>query len=687
MKRKIIFISVISVVFVLFNVFASVSSIDIKPIYNNTDYANNKDTIISENSNKILINGEQGWADLKKEGKCSGNGIWDDPYIIRNLEIDAQHSGSCITIIDSNVYFRIENCTLSGAGYGDVAGIFLQRVDNGKLLNNNCSFNNGHGIYLLDNCKNITIVGNEANNNEYCGIKMDVSCKNNNISQNIVNDNDECGIFESMSRDNNISRNIIEGNGYYGIYLEYSRNNVIFQNNVSEGNNYGIGLKGGDYNVIVENNVSNNGYGITLKSLSNSNTIYLNNFSGNCVNSQDFGTTNLWDNGTIGNYWDDYDGFDCNGNGIGETPYIVAGSNESSQDNFPIWDVADTFKPLIYISRPIAMDIFGVNAPAFDITIDEYILNSTWYMVMNGTDAVDFAGNTTFTYLANFSILQGIWEQFENGTLKIRFYANDSMGNMNYTDIIVRKDIIKPKITILCPISDDVFMDEPPCFNFSIIEPNLDKVWYMLNNVTKKYFLLENGSTDMAIDIELWDSLRESLINLTLYVNDTAGNIGFAKVVVYKYNPPEINDDDDNDDNNNNDGSTIILISIIGTCIAVGAMVPVIYMLKIYPQRKLRNKRIEAKYKTHRKTTTPIKVERTVIIKAKSDIKFSSPHLEKIFDNVEILEKYLKAKFSKHWSKIEDSFYAYKKGNLTKKEFIKKTSTTIGEEFKKLIDT
>jgi hypothetical protein len=46
---------------------------------------------------------------------------------------------------------------------------------------------------------------------------------------------------------------------------------------------------------------------------------------------------NQWDNGTIGNYWDDYNGSDLDDDGIGDTPYIIPGPG-GNQDNFPIWD-------------------------------------------------------------------------------------------------------------------------------------------------------------------------------------------------------------------------------------------------------------------------------------------------------------------------------------------------------------
>ena len=42
---------------------------------------------------------------------------------------------------------------------------------------------------------------------------------------------------------------------------------------------------------------------------------------------------NTWDNGKIGNYWDDYTGPDANGDGVGDTSYQV---NGGSSERFPL---------------------------------------------------------------------------------------------------------------------------------------------------------------------------------------------------------------------------------------------------------------------------------------------------------------------------------------------------------------
>ena len=49
---------------------------------------------------------------------CSGYGNSTHPYVIEDIVMDLSGSGTCIEIKNSNVYFKIENCSLSNAQYG-----------------------------------------------------------------------------------------------------------------------------------------------------------------------------------------------------------------------------------------------------------------------------------------------------------------------------------------------------------------------------------------------------------------------------------------------------------------------------------------------------------------------------------------------------------------------------------------
>ncbi|GAG82682.1 unnamed protein product, partial [marine sediment metagenome] len=94
----------------------------------------------SEISRKIHIINNSGWVDFRNAGNCTGSGTYSDPYVIEDLEIDGEGSGNSILIENSNVYFKIVNCTLYNAEWGSEAGIGLLNVNNSQLIGNNCSY-------------------------------------------------------------------------------------------------------------------------------------------------------------------------------------------------------------------------------------------------------------------------------------------------------------------------------------------------------------------------------------------------------------------------------------------------------------------------------------------------------------------------------------------------------------------
>jgi nitrous oxidase accessory protein NosD len=151
----------------------------------------------------------------------------------------------------------------------------------------------------------------------------------------------------------------------FSSYSFYS-NNVIVGNQITA-NNVGIQIEmaneGGNApgNKITENQIANNKIGMRLfwmytgggyptgqNPLPMNNTIYYNDFTNNLQSAVGEtiiftpGCTNVWDNGTRGNYWSDYNGADNNGDGIGGTPYVIDANNI---DHYPLISPYETLLP------------------------------------------------------------------------------------------------------------------------------------------------------------------------------------------------------------------------------------------------------------------------------------------------------------------------------------------------------
>ena len=183
------------------------------------------------------------------------------------------------------------------------------------------------GYLALVSCTNVT-----AKNSDVEGIML-VNTTYSMIS-NISVYRAENGIYLDCSAEYNDIINCDSYDNDYGFYLYDSSNNNISNCN-SYNNEYGIYIEESSGNNVTNCNVYNNSdRGIYLRSSSNNNSIHHNNFINNAVENGYDECSNTWDDGSEGNYWDDYNGTDADGDGIGDTPYNISGGD--NQDRYPL---------------------------------------------------------------------------------------------------------------------------------------------------------------------------------------------------------------------------------------------------------------------------------------------------------------------------------------------------------------
>ncbi|MHA1986926.1 MAG: beta strand repeat-containing protein, partial [Promethearchaeota archaeon] len=204
-------------------------------------------------------------------------------------------------------------------------------------------------------------------------------------------------------------------------------------------------------------------------------------------------------------------------NGTLTTITFYANDSAGNMNSQLVSIYVDNLGPSITINTPVLNQLIGPITPNFDITITDGNFDSSWYNI-NGTDFV-FVGTIG-------TINQSAWDTLLNGTNSIRFYANDTMGNLNYQDVDIQKDILSPIITINSPTSNELFTHIIPQFDLTILEGNLNITWYTIDGGLTNYtFTGTSGSLNQAI-------LNNGTITIGFYANDTLGNLGYSEVTI-----------------------------------------------------------------------------------------------------------------------------------------------------------
>lgn len=460
---------------------------------------------------------------------------------IGNIISNNQNAGMLLSSPNNTVF-------MNNFDYNNV-GILITNHNN-RILKNNITNSNTTGIYLKENLKDNSVVNNSITQNSI-GIQLEYKANNNTFKGNMLSNHTDYGVFIKYEPNPNY---VCRGNVFYKNYFENPTGINAEDNGEKNSWNYStLGNYWHDY-YSMQGGIDTNDDGIGDNPY---------NISG-LANSKDHFPI-WWDGPELAiNTPKQFDAFGITApnfnisinEGIPDTMWYTIDEgvtkftcvtidtiNQSAWDNLGhgivnltfyandsrgfLWSntiqiYKDLKAPKITLFSPIRNQLLGLKAPFFDVIIEDFNIHQKWYSLQGGR-------NITFT--TETQINQTEWDKIGNGTVLIEFFAKDSVGNLNSSQIIVRKDAYIPLLTILEPHSNETFGAISPSFNLTIYEETVVIAWYKIQGNTQKFpFTGLSGK----INQNGWTAALNGPITITFYAQDEAGNIGTNSIVIIK---------------------------------------------------------------------------------------------------------------------------------------------------------
>ena len=204
-----------------------------------------------------------------------------------------------------------------------------------NTIENNAVSDTRDGMYIQN--ANQSIIRNNRVSNVRYGLHYMSS--DDNVFEDNAFDNSVAGAAIMYSNRISFRRNrFVHNRGFssFGILFQDSTA-LVAEHNVVSDNAVGLFLEAVRGSVFRANLVANNDTAIEIFANSDKNEFTRNNFVANLTPIRVIGraTTTRWSSGGHGNYWSDYDGYDLDGNGIGDVPFHIRNLYERMESRFP----------------------------------------------------------------------------------------------------------------------------------------------------------------------------------------------------------------------------------------------------------------------------------------------------------------------------------------------------------------
>ena len=296
----------------------------------------NKRLTILGRAGAVVDGGERG-----QVVTVSADGVWMEGMTIRNTARGNIFDYAAVKAIQCS-QITLKRLTIENAFFG----IYLSEVQDSRVTANRVTggrtpeTNAGNGFHLWQ-CKRITIDDNEVSGHRD-GIYFEFVYESK-IERNRSRSNLRYGLHFMFSNDNVYTGNWFDDNGA-GVAVMYSkrvtmrRNQFVanrggsayglllkelsdctIENNVFSDNTTGLFVDGCNRMGIRSNGFFGNGWAVRLMSNCVNDTLETNNFSGNTFDVSTNGVS--FENRLASNYWDRYQGYDLNRDGVGDVPH------------------------------------------------------------------------------------------------------------------------------------------------------------------------------------------------------------------------------------------------------------------------------------------------------------------------------------------------------------------------------